>query len=321
MLDYDLLVEYCPGEEKIYMPISECSKLKLRMTKAVQHYVNYVVTCSTPKAVTRDQVKGATDVDPALQALKRCINQGWIDAKTQKYIQVFHELSIADGIFLREDWIVVPEKLRHLMVEIAHEGHQGQVRRKQLLGAHVWFPGMDLQCDKFVSMCIACQANTPQTHHEPLKMTDLPEGLRDKISVDFRGPMAGGDLAVVFCCQYARYPVVEFVGSTSEKATIPIFRRVFDTYGVPKEIKSDNRPSFNSHKFEEYTQEEGFNHWKLTLGWAEANVERFMQRIKKMAQIAVLEGKPVRDEVHRGIRAYRATEHGTTGASPNKLMF
>ena len=57
----------------------------------------------------------------------------------------------------------------------------------------------------------------------------------------------------------------------------------------------------------------------MTPGWAEANgdVERFMQRIKKTARIAVLEGKPVRDEVHRGIRAYRATEHATTGASPS----
>ncbi|KAK2552555.1 hypothetical protein P5673_026410 [Acropora cervicornis] len=46
-----------------------------------------------------------------------------------------------------------------------------------------------------------------------------------------------------------------------------------------------------------------------------------MQRIKKTARIAVLEGKPVRDEVRRGIRVYRATEYATTGASPNSLMF
>ena len=61
----------------------------------------------------------------------------------------------------------------------------------------------------------------------------------------------------------------------------------------------------------------------MTPGRAEANedVEKFMQRIKKTARIAVLEGKPVRDEVRRGIRAYRATEHATTGASPNRLMF
>ena len=67
MLDYDLVVEYRPGKENTSdytsrhpMPISECSKFELRTTKAIRHYVNYVVTCSTPKAVTRDQVKGAT---------------------------------------------------------------------------------------------------------------------------------------------------------------------------------------------------------------------------------------------------------------------
>ena len=35
--------------------------------------------------------------------------------------------TIVDGIVLRGDRIVVPAKLRHRMVEIAHEGHQGQV--------------------------------------------------------------------------------------------------------------------------------------------------------------------------------------------------
>ena len=61
----------------------------------------------------------------------------------------------------------------------------------------------------------------------------------------------------------------------------------------------------------------------MTPGRAEANedVEKFMQRIKKTARIAVLEGKPVRDEVRRGIRACRATERATTGAIPNRLMF
>ena len=135
--------------------------------------------------------------------------------------------------------------------------------------------------------------------------------------------LANGDLALVFYYQYSRYPVVEFVRSTSDKATIPVFRRVFDTYGVPDVVKWDNGPPFNSHKFEEYAREEGFKHRKVTPGWPEANgdVERCMQRIKKTARIAALQGRPLRDEVRRGIRAYRATVHPTTGASPNNLMF
>ena len=185
MIDYDFVVEYRRWKENISyytsrhpMPLHECSKFELRTTKEVWHYVNYVVTCSTPKAVTRDKVKDATEEDPALQALKKYNNQGWIetnDTRTHEFRQVFHELTIVDGIVLRGDRIVVPAKLRHKMVEIAHEGHQGQVRTKELLRAHVWFPGMDSQCDKFVSTCIACKSNTPQTHRVPLRMTDLPE--------------------------------------------------------------------------------------------------------------------------------------------------
>ena len=128
MMDYDFIVEYRPGKENISdytsrhpMPLHECSKFELRTTKEVRHYVNYVVTCSTPKAVTRDQVKDATEEDPALQALKKYINQGWIDTndtRTHEFRQVFHELTIVEGVVLR---------------------------------AHVWFPGMDSQCDKFIS--------------------------------------------------------------------------------------------------------------------------------------------------------------------------
>ena len=61
------------------MPLHECYKFELRTTKEVGYYVNYVVMCSTPKAVTRDQVKDATEEDQALQAINKYINQSWTD--------------------------------------------------------------------------------------------------------------------------------------------------------------------------------------------------------------------------------------------------
>ena len=79
------------------------------------------------------------------------------------------------------------------MLEIAYEGHQGQVKTKQL-----WFPGMDEQCKKFVSICIYCQANTLKTHREPLKMTELPEGPWKRVTLDFCGPLTNVNLALVF---------------------------------------------------------------------------------------------------------------------------
>ena len=90
-----------------------------------------------------------------------------------------------------------------------------------------------------------------------------------------------------------------------------------------RRLKSDNRPPFNIHNFEEYAKEEGFKHLKVTPGCVEAydDVERFMQRTKKTARMAALEGNAVRDGVCRGVWAYSATEHETTGISPNTLIF
>ena len=91
------------------MSLFECSKFEMRTTKEVRHYVNHVVTCNTPKAVTRDQVNEATDEDPALHKLKKCINQGWIDTKVssiQGYRHVFNELTMhsrRDGLAKGQD--------------------------------------------------------------------------------------------------------------------------------------------------------------------------------------------------------------------------
>ena len=91
------------------------------------------------------------------------------------------------------------------------------------------------------------------------------------------------DIALVFWDQYSRYPVIKFVTSSSAEATIPQFVRVFNTYGIPEEVKTDNGPPFNGSKFVKFAKELGFKQRTVTPGWAEANgdVERFMQILKK----------------------------------------
>ena len=102
-----------------------------------------------------------------------------------------------------------------------------------------------------------------------------------------------------------------------------MMEKIFRTYGVPEEIKSDNGPPFNSRKFKEFANEQGFRHRKVTPGWAEANgdVERFMRVVKKSAKVAKLENKNVEQAIQKTVTSYKATTHPATGYSPNKLMF
>ena len=73
------------------------------------------------------------------------------------------------------------------------------------------------------------------------------------------------------------------IQSLSSHQVFLIFTRVFNTYGIREETKTDNGPPFNGSKFANFAREQGFRQREVTPGWAEANddVERFMQTLKK----------------------------------------
>ena len=233
MVDYEFKVEYRPGKTNISeytsrhpLPLEQSSKRELGTTKDVRHYVNFVIENDIPKAISKEEIIVSTGNDRELQRLIKCVEEKSIDNKDadlRKYSNVFNELAVVDGLVLRGERIVVPQTLREAMVKIAHEGHQGIVRTKQLLRVHAWFPGMDTMVEKHVGKCLACQSTTPCHTREPLQMTDLPRGPWQKVSVDFAGPLRNKDMALVFWDQYARYPVVEFTSSTSATSSPGLF--------------------------------------------------------------------------------------------------
>ena len=93
--------------------------------------------------------------------------------------------------------IVLPSKLRRRAINIAHEGHQGIVKTKQLLREKVWFPGIDKEVQEVVGECIACQANGADKHPNPLQMSPLPPEPWHTIHIDFCGPFPNGDYLLV----------------------------------------------------------------------------------------------------------------------------
>ena len=69
--------------------------------------------------------------------------------------------------FLRDNRIVIPTSLQRKVVDLAHMGHQGIVKKKALLREKVWF---------YVKNCLTCQIVTPSFNREPLRMSPLPKG-------------------------------------------------------------------------------------------------------------------------------------------------
>ncbi len=186
----------------------------------------------------------------------------------------------------------MPSSLHDRVIELAHEGHQGIVRTKQLLRSKVWFPKMDLAVEKAVNSCFACQAATTTKTREPIKMSSLPATAWTILSADFYTTTGGEELLVIID-NYSKFPEIEVVKSTSFKSVIPKLEKMLSSFGIPEAIKTDNGPPFNGKEFAEFCQQMGIKHQKVTPLWPEANglVERFMRNLGKTIRTAKIENK------------------------------
>ena len=288
-------------------------------------YVNYVCNNAVPKAMTLSDIKSETKEDSVLQSLIKAIETDrWMNPEVQDYKKVKEELLVHNGVVLRGKRIVVPSKLRDQAVQLAHVGHQGIVKTKQLIREKVWFPGIDQMVKDRIDNCLACQAVTPSksSRIEPLQMTPLPSGPWKKLAVDFLGPYPSGDYLLVVIDEYSRFPEVEIVRSTSAKAVIPKLDAIFARQGIPDELKTDNGPPFQGDEFKNFARYLGFYHRKVQPVWPRANgeAERFMPNLEKCVLTAVVENKNWKQELYIFLRQYRATPHTTTNVSPCEAL-
>ena len=139
---------------------------------------------------------------------------------------------------MRGSRIVIPSSLQNRAISIAHEGHQGLVKTKQLIREKIWFPGIDKTVKDMIGSCIACQANSNPNPPTPLKMNELPPEPWYTVHLDFCSPFPTGEYVLVAIDAYSRFPEVEIIQSTSATVTISKLERIFSTHGLPQIIKS-----------------------------------------------------------------------------------
>ena len=282
-------------------------------------------------SITLQELEQETRNDIVIQNVIKCIpDQKWHELdyaqKTdyQSFKRIREELSVVNGLLLRDERIVVPESLRERAVRLAHSSHQGIVKTKALIRETIWFPGIDRMVEQKVENCLSCQSCTwtGEVNREPAKMTKLPSEPWKEVSMDFCGPFPGGEYLLVVMDDYSRYPEVEILYSTSANATIPVLDAIFSRQGIPEVAKSDNGPPFNSEQFKSWTRYIGLHHRKITPRWPEANgeVERFMRTLNKAVKTAKIEKGNWKQEIYKFLRHYRATPHSTTSISPCEML-
>ena len=163
---YQLTVYYRKGEGNPADYLSRHPSKRIaaasREEKIAEEYVNYIILASTPKAMTVQEIEKPTNALATLQAVSKAIETGnWYEGTKESSVdavefsawqKVKDELTVAVNpkVILRVTRIAVPKKLQERVVNLAHEGHQGVVKRKSLLREKVLFPGIDKMVKKNV---------------------------------------------------------------------------------------------------------------------------------------------------------------------------
>ena len=157
-------------------------RVKIRMVETVN------LPC-LPYKVTLDEIKNETEKDETLSKLLNLIGR-YKNIKSFKSLSAFkstfHEMvKHESGVILKNGRIVIPMNLRERVIKHTHEGHLGIVLCKRLLRNRCWWPGMDKRIKEEIRDCVACQANTDTTSHEPMIPSEFPKEKLGLTSIDF----------------------------------------------------------------------------------------------------------------------------------------
>ncbi|XP_057310600.1 uncharacterized protein K02A2.6-like [Hydractinia symbiolongicarpus] len=202
-------------------------------------------------SISQNEIRNETSKDCELQLISHAIKTGnWDNLKEYKIIQ--QKFCEVDGIILRENRIVLPKSLRQTAINIAHQGHLGVQKAKNLLRSKLYWKSMDSHITEALSKCRACHSVGPNHAPTPLIHSPLPNHPWEELAIDLFGPLLSGDKLLVVIDLYSRYPIVEVVRNTTTSNIMNKLENIFSLFGYPEKVRMDNGPPFSGNDFKKY---------------------------------------------------------------------
>ena len=172
------------------------------------------------------------------------------------FYHIASELSVEDGILLRGCRIVIPEILRHDILERLHKGHQGIVKCRARARQSVWWPGLSSELEKLVKNCNLCCKEQYQ-RAEPLRSSELPDLPFQKVGTDlFEWSNRTYLLLIDY---YSRYIEIALLNHPTAREVITHLKSIFARHGIPEQVILDNGPQYSSQAFTTFAKSINFN--------------------------------------------------------------
>lgn len=320
---YDVL--YQPGSGNLADALSRMSVVNpVEFRSADEACIYQLVLAGFPKAVTIQEVEEAVLNDEVIQSVIKGLESGeWVE-KAKEYKPFSSELCVVANLLLRGDRLIIPEKLRDRVIEVAHESHPGMVTMKRRLRQKVWWPKLDKQVESYVKKCKACTLVATCDPPVPMARTKIPTKPWADLAVDFVGPLPSAHNLLVIIDYFSRFAEVIIMKQITANLTVRALHETFCRFGMPESIKTDNGPQFISSEFHDFCKQFGIDHVKTTPYWPQGNgeVERLNRSIGKRLKISQeTAGSDWQWDLRTFVLMYNSTPHSTTGVAPSSMLF
>ena len=228
---------------------------------------------------------------------------------------------------------VVPMKQRRIVLNYAHDikasGHLGIRKTLGRIRQRFYWPGLQNDVRTYVGGCEKCAKRKGPGRIKRAPMQIVRSGYpMERIAVDILGELPetenGNKYIPVVSDYYTKwtesYPMPNMEASTVAEIMVKEF---ISRFGVPSKIHSDQGRQFVSRLFMEMCRLLQIEKTRTSPYHPESDgmVERFNQTLCAMLSAFVYENHRNWDTlIPYVMMAYRASEHETTGMTPNRLM-
>lgn len=323
---YDYDIQRVPGIQNVADALSRLiPATQEAIPFEVEEETHYLYSLDTGNMIiTWDEIETMSENDSELLSVRKSVSSNKWPSELRAYEAQKNNLRCRGSMVFKDDRVILPYSLRLKALDSAHGGHIGEVAMKRVMREFFWWPRMSAEITRFMKTCNTCVQLSRRNPPLPLCSRELPEGPWQMLQIDFLAvPSCGSGEFLVVTDTYSRYLFVVEMKSMDAIATNSALNDVFQMWGYPSVIQSDNGPPFQSTGFISYWENRGVKVRKSVPLSPQSNgaVERQNPGIIKALSASKLEGSNWRKALQQYVHRHNTLiPHSRLQVTPFELM-
>ena len=235
------------------------------------------------------KIRSTQKKDPVFKERERLCQEGWPEHRYQvselatAYRGCSHHIAVIDGILVKSQKILVPQKVRKCLLQKLHRVHQGVDKSIQKARDNWFWPGMSEQVRRLILTCPSC------LEHQPRQKQAAVIPVITTIAMQILGCHIFQHNGRWYSCivdYHTGYPWVKQIKNQEADEVIEHFQSVCEQFGYHTEVVSDRGPQDTSRDFQELclkfniVHKPGIPHSQ----WKNGRCENAVGRLKRLLE-------------------------------------